>query len=686
MSSDKEQAVKEAMRQLKPMVERYLQQKGIDTRKNFRCLNPAHPEDKNPSMGLDKTNYRAHCFACGARYDIVDLVALDNPGMTPSEAFYAACRMFNIDPGSEPAPSAPSPLQDFGPPAAPPAKDYSAYFKECHARIGQTDYPQKRGLPAELIERFNLGYDPAWISPTAIAKGYKPPASPRLIIPTGAGSYIARDTRPDASGKYAKMKEGTSEIFNAGVLAETERSVFVVEGEIDALSIMAVGGEAVGIGSTSNAGKLLKLLEEQKPKAPLVIAMDSDASGQKCADSLAEGLKKQGLLFYRASIYGEANDANAALLADRGAFAEAVVAAEAQAAGAEELEAAELEAEREAYVKTSAAYQLQSFIDDIEKSKTAPFYPTGFPALDSILDGGLYAGLYVVGAISSLGKTTFCLQVADQIAAGGADVLIFSLEMARNELIAKSVSRHTYLEGMGQNLSTLHAKTTRGIMTGTRYEKYSRDERAIIAAALKAYEKYAHRIFFNVGVGDIGAEQIRAAVEKHIKLTGNTPVLLIDYLQIIAPYSDRMSDKQNTDKAVLELKRLSRDFSIPVIGISSFNRDNYTAPVNLASFKESGAIEYSCDVLLGLQYKGMDYVSGEREADRNKRVRGMMEAATEKGKKGQAQTIQVKVLKNRNGSRGDAVLDFYPMFNYFTETAKRDENEGWTPVKVDNGA
>lgn len=57
---------------------------------------------------------------------------------------------------------------------------------------------------------------------------------------------------------------------------------------------------------------------------------------------------------------------------------------------------------------------------------------------------------------------------------------------------------------------------------------------------------------------------------------------------------------------MLELKRISRDYKIPVIAISSFNRDNYSAPVNTAAFKESGAVEYSADVLIGLQYHGME--------------------------------------------------------------------------------
>ena len=138
----------------------------------------------------------------------------------------------------------------------------------------------------------------------------------------------------------------------------------------------------------------------------------------------------------------------------------------------------------------------------------------------------------------------------------------------------------------------------------------------------------------------------------------------------------RATDKQNTDKAVLELKRLSRDYGIPVIGISSFNRDNYTAPVNLASFKESGAIEYSSDVLIGLQYSGMDYQEGEADKAREKRLRELMKSVIADGKNGKPQKIQVKILKNRNGSKGDTLLDFYPMFNYFIVPSGEGGNNG----------
>ena len=536
--------------------------------------------------------------------------------------------------------------------------DYTDFFLQANRDIERTDY--HRGLTLETLNRFKLGYVESWTHP----KAPQAPPSPRLIIPTSKHSYLARDTRDNLTpeqAQYAKSKVGKVRIFNSKALYTASKPVFIVEGELDALSIIDVGGEAVALGSTANRRALLTMLESQRPAQPLIIAMDNDEAGSKANRELTEGLERLKIPFYRIDIAKPYKDANEALTADREAFRAAVEQAE-------NIEAETLEAEREALKREAVAYTLPSFIKSIEESKRAAFIPTGFPALDSLLDGGLYAGLYVVGAISSLGKTTFCLQIADQIAQSGQDVLVFSLEMARTELIAKSVSRLTLIEDIKRNGTTTHAKTTRGILTGTRYADYSQTERELIQYSISAYGKYAHNIYITEGMGNVGVDEIREKVQRHIKLTGKAPVVVIDYLQIIAPADMRATDKQNTDKAVLELKRLSRDYSIPVIGISSFNRDNYTAPVNLASFKESGAIEYSSDVLIGLQYEGMDYQEGEADKAREKRIRELMKQAVEDGKAGKPQKIQVKVLKNRNGSKGDVLLDFYPMFNYFTAT------------------
>ena len=106
------------------------------------------------------------------------------------------------------------------------------------------------------------------------------------------------------------------------------------------------------------------------------------------------------------------------------------------------------------------------------------------------------------------------------------------------------------------------------------------------------------------------------------------------------------------NKAVLELKRISRDFKLPVIAVSSLNRMSYGQRISMEAFKESGAIEYSSDVLIGLQLRG----AGEATFD-----------PTEAKKKNPRQ-IEAVILKNRNGRVGEKIeFEYYPMFNYFTE-------------------
>lgn len=659
------------------------------TRKGFICPICGSGSGSHGTGITTKDGVHFTCWAgCFTNADIIDIIGLENGHTDYNSKLQAAAAEYGITIESYHRSTA---QEDFRPapeyqkqagskqhtqesihnstyttPQEEP--DYSSFFLQAHEAIERTSY--HRGLSRSTLDRFNVGYVESWRHP----KAPKMEASPRLIIPTSPYSYLARHASERDYINYRgevenKSKVGKVRIFNAGAIATATSPIFIVEGELDAMSFYEVGGEAIGLGSLSYTRLFIAELEKRKPKEPLIIALDNEPDPakqekvEKAVAELAEGLKRLDIPYYRLDVAKPYKDANEALNADREAFRAAVAGAVAQVA---EAEAAATEAEREALKREAVAYTLQSFLKGIEESKRAAFIPTGFSPLDNLLDGGLYAGLYIIGAISSLGKTTFCLNIADNIAQAGHDVLIFSLEMARNELIAKSVSRLTLIKDLEENGSTAHAKTTRGILTGTRYAEYSQTERELIQRSIASYAEYAKNIYITEGIGNVGVEEIREKVQKHIKLTGKAPVVLIDYLQIIAPADIRATDKQNTDKAVLELKRLSRDYSIPIIGISSFNRDNYTAPVNMASFKESGAIEYSSDCLIGLQYDGMDYQEGEADKAREKRIRELMKQAVEDGKAGKPQRIQVKVLKHRNGSKGDAYLDFYPMFNYFT--------------------
>lgn len=647
---------------VKGYLEGYLQSKGIDTRKPFRCLSPTH-EDKHPSMSYDRKGQRCHCFACGVNYDIFDLIGMDYGLSDPKDIFDKAYELYGITIDDKKAEKAEASKK-----SEPEGEDYMDYYHKVQERLADPaaqEYLQWRGISQKTAARYWLGYDANYKTFNVDENGQNSFATWRaLIIPTGKSSYIARniDTPKEPMKRNRYRKKGASLIFNSRALYSSIRPVFVVEGELDALSIIEVGGHAVGLGSTSNYKQLVNMIEDQKPTQPLILALDSDEEGRKTEEQLAAELTRLQVLFYKYNLYGAANDANEALRLSHETFKENVMAAERMP----ELEKAVAEeAAKNKYLSTSAAAHVQDFLSGITASVNTPAISTGFDNLDKILDGGLYEGLYVLGAISSLGKTTLVLQIADNLAQQGRDVLIFSLEMARSELMAKSISRVTYL--LADNESD--AKTARGITAGARYASYSQREKALINKSIAKYKEYAEHIFIHEGIGDIGVEKVKEVVKQHISFTGNRPIVIIDYIQILAPYEMRASDKQNTDKAVLELKRLSRDYKIPVIGISSFNRASYSAGgganqgrVSMTDYKESGALEYSADVLIGLEFAsaGSDKYNEEEAKRRNPRE------------------IRLVVLKNRNGKAWERVeFSYRQLFNYFEEIEGFSEQIEW---------
>jgi len=521
--------------------------------------------------------------------------------------------------------------------------DYMDFILKASNDIEKTTY--HRGLSLATLKRFKVGFVENWKHP----KAPKMTPSPRLIIPTSRNSYTARHASEhdfiNWQGQVEnKSKVGKIHFLNIKILQRAKKPIYITEGEINALSIIDVGGEAIAIGTAGKSKKFAEYAAKNKPAQPLIIAMDNDEAGRRASKELMELLAAAKITAYEYNPYGAENDANDALNKDREAFSLLV------AQGERVLE----ERAREDYRKKAAANYIGAFLDGVKASADTPAIPTGFTRLDETLDGGLYEGLYLVGAESSIGKTSLVLQLCDQVAKQGYDVLFFSLEMARNELIAKSISRNTYLINMEKGGLASWAKTTRGITAGAKYKYYCPEEKQLIKEAVLEYGSYAGNVFIEEGVGNIGFAQIRETVEEHIRSTKKTPVCIVDYLQILAPHNERATDKQNMDKAILELKRLSRDYKLPLIAVSSFNRVSYGQELGMAAFKESGSLEYSADVLFGLGFwkdPMQEYIDIDEEKKKNPR------------------RIILKILKNRNGRTGDKLpFLFDPRFNVYEES------------------
>ncbi len=523
---------------------------------------------------------------------------------------------------------------------------YKAYIEACRSAVDKTNYFTIRGFNADTVKYFGLGYDAD---------------REVIVIPYDkSGSYyITRSTKGKTFRKPKSNSVGVEPVYNKDALYAA-KPCFICESPIDAISLMVAGEGtcgAVALGGTGSR-KLIEQVKAKTPTATLILSFDNDEAGAKATASAAEELKALNIPFITASYNLEAypedqrKDANDLLRAN---IAQLTADIKQNIDEIERLSNAEKVARLEKHNAQSAATRLEDFIID----KFNCFYiPTGFSKLDEELDGGFYPGLYILGAISSLGKTTLLLQIADQIAQRGVDVLYFSLEMAASELMSKSISRHTYelCNGFEHN-----AKTARGVITASRYANYSQTEKKLIDDAIAAYRAYASHLYIYEGIGNIGVEEIKRQVAEHIELTGNVPLIFIDYLQILAPYDMRASDKQNTDKSVLELKRLSRDYNTTVVGISSFNRVNYNTEVNMAAYKESGAVEYGSDVLIALQPQGMNPGHTTAEQKENAKIVKQCKASPKR-------SVEAVILKNRNGRTGGKVGFIYnSLFNCFEQ-------------------
>lgn len=532
-------------------------------------------------------------------------------------------------------------------------RDYIAAAAQHRAEA--VKYCKGRGLSAETVERFNIGYDPD---------------AKRLVIPyPGAAFYVSRSTTIAPNGdkgsgekKYLyppKATGGEKQLFNAPALTSGADAVFVTEGQIDAITLEQMGGAAVGC---NEAGQITAAISAGTTAARFFIVPDADEPGAAKAGKVLEALTAAGLEAYIYPLPAGFHDANDFNTKDSPGLYDWIREAPNYAAAIIAEQLAE-------YNARSGAARLDAFIAQWNAGRDTAT-PTGFDSLDKILDGGLFPGLYTIGAISSLGKTTFCLQMADSIAASGRDVLYFSLEQSAAELTAKTLSRLTALVSLEQQKDYQNGLTNRAITSKEKRAFWTQtSQRQTMDTAAQRYrDTIGQRLFIVEGIGDISAAQIRQAVALHIKRRGAAPVVFIDYVQIMDAYGEHLTDKQNMDRNIVELKRISRDYNTAIVAISSFNRDSYTSKVDLSAFKESGAVEYTSDCVIGIHPQGMK--DGDRDkvgADNRKTIKACKDS--------NLRQLEAVVLKNRNGGLGTVLLEYRTLFNLYTDKGIKPKDE-----------
>lgn len=323
---------------------------------------------------------------------------------------------------------------------------------------------------------------------------------------------------------------------------------------------------------------------------------------------------------------------------------------------------------------TDGASLFDAFLDKIQTEKYRPI-ETGMTDLDRLLGGGIMRqGLIMLGAAPGMGKTTLAQQIFETMAKNGTEVLYFNLEMSREQLLARSISREISKTGI--------ALTASQILRG--YEWSSLQRRKIEEAAAEYRKTIAPNMLYNPG-GDGGniiptIPAIMGALHgagDRAKAEGKqSPVAVIDYLQLIQ--SEGREDQGETiKKAVAAFKQYAIDYETFVFVIMANNRmSNATGHATMESGRDTSAIEYSADILLQMTYAVCKKYYAKKLLDFNEAVKpNAIDDLNPQKKKKARSHILLTVAKNRmNEPGGQLLLHFDGAASKFTPHDSRHDD------------
>lgn len=281
-------------------------------------------------------------------------------------------------------------------------------------------------------------------------------------------------------------------------------------------------------------------------------------------------------------------------------------------------------------------------------------YKTGIEAIDKITDGGLCAGLTILSGMPSLGKSTFALQMANNISENGNAALFFSIEMTSDDCIAKLISRNAYLISENQNIAFSSSK----LMNEEWLNNMTEQESNLKSKAIEKTRKIAENLLImDIASFNMTLSNIFGVTTKYMQETQRKPIVFIDYLHLISAPNNMSfgSEKQVLDYFLKNLNAFAKSNDIPIVLISTLNRDGYKeTKADMSAFCGTNLIEYGCDFAMILDYTG----KVKKEADFDIDI----------ARSADVREVTLRVVKNRFGSSG-ANIDylFKPVFNDFKE-------------------
>lgn len=272
--------------------------------------------------------------------------------------------------------------------------------------------------------------------------------------------------------------------------------------------------------------------------------------------------------------------------------------------------------------------------------------PTGFVGLDNILAGFQPADLIILAARPSMGKTALALDIARQTAINhGTPVGIFSLEMSSQQLVDRMLAAEAKVNAWSLRTGKLS----------------SDDEFQRVREAMEKLSKAPIYIDDQPATNAV----IMRSVARRLKREHGIGLLVVDYLQLMAPTATRASDSlvQQVTEISRSLKTLARELEVPVLALSQLSRavETRRGKPRLSDLRDSGAIEQDADVVMFIHRE--DRMNDDAEKNN---------------------IAEILIEKHRNGAVGKVDLYFDEKRTTFLSIDK--SNYGPTPVPTGGSA
>ena len=264
-----------------------------------------------------------------------------------------------------------------------------------------------------------------------------------------------------------------------------------------------------------------------------------------------------------------------------------------------------------------------------QKKELVTGVPSGFKELDRMTAGFQPSDLIIIAGRPSMGKTAFCLNVAQYAAIENKiPVAVFSLEMSKEQLVIRMLCSEAHVEG---------TRLRTGYLNESDWPKLT-----IAAGNLSEAPIYID------DTAALSVLELRAKARR-LKSDHGLGMVIIDYLQLMKGRARVENRQQEISEISRSLKALSKELSIPVIAVSQLSRKTEERTGNrpqLSDLRESGAIEQDADLIIFI-YRDEIYNRAEDNPNRGK--------------------AEVIIGKQRNGPIGKIDLAFLDKFTTFKD-------------------